>query len=168
VRVQAVVRLVVCARTTCRSGKSQLPSLSQHAHAHTHIHTHAPTAAASRSCPSKWRVAPLFFVFDLKTLCPPPKKSVGGAHRLPSARSKHSWRELRKSAIHVRVFEQVIISPSCQALLAVFFGATGAGAPDYLLYWYKSTNTDADSAAGSVGAAHCARLLALLVQKYKY
>jgi hypothetical protein len=40
--------------------------------------------------------------------------------------------------------------------------------PDYLLYWYKSTNTDADSAAGSVGAAHCARLLALLVQKYKY
>jgi hypothetical protein len=39
----------------------------------------------------------------------------------------------------------------------------------YLLYWCKSTNTDAETHAADPAAQHFHRaLLALLVQKYKY
>jgi hypothetical protein len=43
------------------------------------------------------------------------------------------------------------------------------GASLYLLYWYKSTNADANAPAGHVLASPPLRVtLALLVQKYKY
>jgi hypothetical protein len=55
-------------------------------------------------------------------------------------------------------------------------GAEGTPYSIYLLYWYKSTNTDAAGGGGLGGGAEGTRpkpyallsLLALLVQKHKY
>jgi hypothetical protein len=45
--------------------------------------------------------------------------------------------------------------------------ALNQGTPFYLLYWYKSTNTDAEDAPRSFQSRYSI-LLAVLVQKYKY